>query len=746
MDLSKRVDSITVYKKIDFLVYSIGSPFSSIRMSASDSLPSNVETPFGTDVPSEFLCPITYEIMTDPVTLSDGHTYERQAIEHWLQTHATSPLSNSRVSLTDLKPNYALRSAIERFSAAHPANAIRSLSTVPVARSFRARTDGEHVFVECVESEPLDVVTILVNDVSGSMGSPSTRAGTSEGSLFSRLDLVKHANRTVAAMHAGEDASLGIITFSSTAATVLPVKKMDTTGLADANRAITSMTMEGSTNMWAGLQEALKQATIVAKAKPNSFINIIFLTDGEPTSDYLPRLGLTEALRRRLAELKMNLTINCFGFGYSLDAKLLQELCSVGGGIYGYLPDCSMVGSVSINAAAAALSTVVADVRINETVVGNIQAGATRSIKMHGIPSGSQLEVSYANGGKASVTVGEATHAESSAAKIIFKLTELLLEASKSREFHSESQALVETMLGWIGDECQDANAFASAVKQDIKDADDNKGQLLKALKTPEWYKSWGLNHIISYTRALSLQQCVNFKDAALQHFAGDLFRHIQDKGNDLFDNLPAPRPSCSYYGSGGSAAAAGGAAGGGAVPTNMAGFNTASGGCWMGWCKIQMDDGTWKLTHQLVRGDVVRGGHRIACVVRTRLVGPMPMMVGESLAITPWHPVRLALANMSEWVFPCQEAAALGLRETNEFCHYIYNLVLESGHYVRIGNYDVCTLGHYFQDNDVIRHPYFGTGRVIRDVMAKDGWVNGLVTLDLMHQYRDHDGLVSRI
>lgn len=687
------------------------------------------------DIPSEFLCPITYDIMTDPVTGSDGHTYQRHAIEQWLQTHNTSPLSNSRLTMSDLKPNYALRSAIERWVAANP-NASTAPAQSPVDRTFRARTDGEHLFVECIEQEPLEVITILVDDVSGSMGSSSSKPGGSaaaEGAMFSRLDLVKHANRTVAAMHSAQGASLGIITFSDTATTVLPVKKMDAAGLADAERAIANMRLQGSTNMWAGLQEALKQATIVAKAKPNAFINIIFLTDGEPTADYIPRVGLQEALRRRLAEVPAKVTISCFGFGYALDAKLLQDLCTISGGIYGYLPDCSMVGSVSINAAAAALSTVATDVQVGSSYIGNLQAGATRFVKMPataGSVLGDTLEVSYANGGKASVTVEQATQAESDNAKIVFKLKEMLMEASHSREFFPEQEAKVETMLSWIGDDACE-NPFATAVKQDIKHADDHKGQLLKALKSSDWYESWGMNHLISYIRALDQQQCVNFKDAGLQFFATDLFRRIQDKGNELFDSLPVPQPSCSYYGGGSYAA-----------PASMAAFNTAQGGCWLGHCKVQMDNGSWKPTHQLRAGESVLGGHRILCVVRTRHTKSIKVMCSEDLTITPWHPIRLAFANSPEWVFPCQSAAA-DLIEDDGFAHYVYNLVLESGHYVRIGNFDVCTLGHYFQDNDVIKHEYFGTYKVIQDLMMKPGWSEGLVTLDPEEQMRGEDGRV---
>ena len=43
------------------------------------------------DVPHEFLCPITLDIMTDPVCTCDGHTYERSAIEEHLRKSNISP-------------------------------------------------------------------------------------------------------------------------------------------------------------------------------------------------------------------------------------------------------------------------------------------------------------------------------------------------------------------------------------------------------------------------------------------------------------------------------------------------------------------------------------------------------------------------------------------------------------------------------------------------------------------------------
>ena len=44
-----------------------------------------------------FSCPITLTKMSDPVVTSDGQTYERTAIEDWLKTHDTSPLTGGHV-------------------------------------------------------------------------------------------------------------------------------------------------------------------------------------------------------------------------------------------------------------------------------------------------------------------------------------------------------------------------------------------------------------------------------------------------------------------------------------------------------------------------------------------------------------------------------------------------------------------------------------------------------------------------
>ncbi|KAJ1257888.1 hypothetical protein BS78_10G030600 [Paspalum vaginatum] len=62
--------------------------------------------------PSHFICPILQEVMFDPYVASDGYTYDRKAIELWLSTNNTSPMTNLRLPNKCLIPNHSLRSAI----------------------------------------------------------------------------------------------------------------------------------------------------------------------------------------------------------------------------------------------------------------------------------------------------------------------------------------------------------------------------------------------------------------------------------------------------------------------------------------------------------------------------------------------------------------------------------------------------------------------------------------------------------
>nr|XP_043621478.1 U-box domain-containing protein 8 [Erigeron canadensis] len=68
--------------------------------------------------PDDFKCPISLEIMSEPVILSSGHTFDRRSIQRWLDAgHRTCPIT--KLPLSDspiLIPNHALRSLISNYT------------------------------------------------------------------------------------------------------------------------------------------------------------------------------------------------------------------------------------------------------------------------------------------------------------------------------------------------------------------------------------------------------------------------------------------------------------------------------------------------------------------------------------------------------------------------------------------------------------------------------------------------------
>lgn len=64
-------------------------------------------------IPDDFRCPISLELMRDPVIVSTGQTYERSCIQKWLDGgHKTCPKMQQTLVHTALTPNYVLKSLI----------------------------------------------------------------------------------------------------------------------------------------------------------------------------------------------------------------------------------------------------------------------------------------------------------------------------------------------------------------------------------------------------------------------------------------------------------------------------------------------------------------------------------------------------------------------------------------------------------------------------------------------------------
>ncbi|KAL9225704.1 hypothetical protein vseg_001597 [Gypsophila vaccaria] len=110
---------------------------------------------------SSFLCPLTKKVMRDPVTIENGSTFERRAIEKWFKEcnedgrRPTCPLTLEELESTKLNPSIALRNTIEEWAARNEAAQLdmarRSLSTggseVDIIQALK--------YVECISKESI---------------------------------------------------------------------------------------------------------------------------------------------------------------------------------------------------------------------------------------------------------------------------------------------------------------------------------------------------------------------------------------------------------------------------------------------------------------------------------------------------------------------------------------------------------------------------------------------------------------
>ncbi|KAJ6778533.1 E3 UBIQUITIN-PROTEIN LIGASE PUB23 [Salix koriyanagi] len=83
------------------------------------------------EVPSFFLCPISLQIMKDPVTVPTGITYDRESIEKWLFSgkNDTCPATKQLISGCELTPNHTLRRLIQSWCTLNASYGIERIPT-----------------------------------------------------------------------------------------------------------------------------------------------------------------------------------------------------------------------------------------------------------------------------------------------------------------------------------------------------------------------------------------------------------------------------------------------------------------------------------------------------------------------------------------------------------------------------------------------------------------------------------------
>lgn len=556
------------------------------------------------EAPNEWQCPLTCQLMIDPVIGSDGYTYERSAIETWLRTHPRSPMTRQPMTVDQLIPNRALKDTIEAAIAAGTVAApdspdmdavvtdataaadanLPARDTVPTRPGFTVRAGamgpardgkaGEQEIMLTLEpaatGSRAPTAFIAVLDVSGSMCLPAAERNADNVS-FSRLDLVKHSMATVVSMLEEQDA-LAIIPFHTSARIDLPVTTMNAAGRAAAMAAINNLEPLHSTNLWDGLRLGLEMAQSPAIAGRQ--VSLLVLSDGESNVD--PPRGLIPTLALAMNGLTgAKPEISTFGFGYDVESPALVSVARVGNGSFAFIPDASMVGTVFVNYLASRLAAANWGLHVALQPADGVELAcpATREVtllqfgarfdmlvrvKAGDVNPGQELvratvtSVSPSDEDEQCVSVTWRSEPEQAADGPAYELAQLRTQlcavlqtacthrAAAVSTAPAQLKALHEKFSSLTGD----GAAAVAPLLSDLDGEDANSGQIGKAVSREDWWTKWGCHYLPSVMFAHEQQICNNFKDAGVQQYGGELFRQLQSAAEAKFCQIPPPTPS----------------------------------------------------------------------------------------------------------------------------------------------------------------------------------------------------------
>lgn len=740
----------------------------------------------------DMYCPITYQLMIDPVMDPEGYTYEREAIVNWLRSKSESPFTRNPLHIDQLIPNRALKSAIdqirdhvdqsqlirktelsERCSSEMISILQNSLNNIKSQIFFNNSNSELHLKLSVPNSETRAPIHVcLVIDVSGSMATEATMKGADgrvESHGFSLLDIVKQAAHAVRVTLTDIDA-LSIVKYSSTADVILTPTQMNDSGKNQAESSINHLHTEGQTNIWDGLNKALDICRLNKTDGRND--KVILLTDGQPNV-VPPRghVGMLNKYKDQHAELPAS--IDTFGFGYNLDSKDLNSISVTTNGNYGFIPDSSMVGDLFSNAIANFMATAVTNATIsfelengvkldNNPIMGNYQIESTSwggQIETGPLYYGQDkdfiLKLQNTNSIYNSITVttrynhfGQVkedicslvttTDQSYEIQKIRLQTVEAIYMAYDQMRFGNKdvAEATIKSMIQILS-----TSQHQPIIKDILTDLTE---QVSIAISKSEYFEKWGKHYLPSLARAHQQQICNNFRDPGVQHYGGSLFKKMRDIADDKFTNLPAPTPTArsshGYRSMGPSS--------GSLRVATLASYNSHSGPCFTGDSLVKMQNGLSKRVDQMTKGDKVitfdKNNNTIVdeveCILKTNLpkkTAPIVTLPGGWKG-TATHPVKMG----NTWF----NAKSL-CRPENTMCLAVYSFLLKDRNTIIINDIESATFAHNLTDNDVIQHDYFGTDKVIDDFKNIPGWKLGLIEIEPKCIFRDSStGYVTRI
>lgn len=147
------------------------------------------------------------------------------------------------------------------------------------------------------------------------------------------------------------------------------------------------------------------------------------------------------------------------------------------------------------------------------------------------------------------------------------------------------------------------------------------------------------------------------------------------------------------------------------------------------------------KQIFDIVKGDVLEDGSVVICNLKTKFGGEMCKI--DNLVITPYHPI----VHENEWQLPIDVViknegnarySMVMMPKT-----WVCTLVLDRNHIINAEGVRCISLGHGFTEA-VLKHQYYGTSKVIENLMEMRGWERGEIRLNGYRLRRDAAGCVE--
>jgi hypothetical protein len=460
-------------------------------------------------------------------------------------------------------------------------------------------------------------------------------------------------------------------------------------------------------------------------------------------------------------------TFSTFLFGYEADSTLFTKMSQIGNGMYSFIPDCSMIGTVFSNYIANITNVqiskisielieskgcVLTDERLNNINIYNLHKDQSRNIlyNVRVIDPRQNFTVTFKiTSNNETLCKFESVNGELNIESVVVEecrnhfINDLTSAVDLSSVTSLEVKQLKITELLSklrLAKRLFPENIKIDCMIRDFESTNQDEGQLTKSYSRLDWFRKWGNHYALSVLRAHELEETSNYKTPSVSYYGGDSFKQIRDKADIAFVTIPTPEPSIKPYRASG-------------YPTTpyvpMSQDNLVRnfyGGCLDADCPVDVIGGK-KYISDIKRGDVVThsmGTSTVRCLVRhstndeateyaVLCLDDEPNIL--PLKITKWHPVKTSSVFGGQPTFPNDVVEFTKKSKTNYFTtenpDYVYNLVMEDGDYpwMTVNGFECVALGHKEKVNTVLAHDYYAE-KVIDDLKLMPGWDEGFVTV----------------